>query len=182
MLKKTVVLLYPNFSEYELTVALSILMQGQKPTIIVGLNNGPIKGESGLTVLPDTTVDEVEFSEIDSLLLTGCMDITPVAEDHRYIAFIQKVAETAEVIASISSSPLLLAKAGVLKGKKYTVGLTEETINSSGVFETENYLQDLVVQDGHLITARGRGFITFGKLFGKALDLKFDERWYLEIF
>ncbi|WP_108669251.1 DJ-1/PfpI family protein [Peribacillus acanthi] len=180
MLKKTVVLLYPNFSEYELTVALSILMQGQKPTIIVGVDKVPIKGESGLTVLPDTAVKDVNLSEIDSLLLTGCMDIFPIAEDSRYITFIEKVADSAEVIASISSSPLLLAKAGVLKGKKYTVGLPPEAINNIGVFEPANYSQDLVVQDGHIITARGRGFITFGKLLGRALNLKFDDHWYLE--
>ncbi|WP_052410399.1 type 1 glutamine amidotransferase family protein [Paenibacillus durus] len=32
-MKKTAVLLYPQFSEYELTVALSILMQGKKYTV-----------------------------------------------------------------------------------------------------------------------------------------------------
>ena len=62
-MKKTAVLLYPQFSEYELSVALSILMQGGKPVVTVGINNQPIKGESGLTCLPDTTIDEVNGDE-----------------------------------------------------------------------------------------------------------------------
>lgn len=33
-MKKTAVLIYPHFSEYELTTALSILMQGAKPVSI----------------------------------------------------------------------------------------------------------------------------------------------------
>lgn len=35
-MNKTAVLLYPQFSEYELSVALSILMQGNKPIVTVG--------------------------------------------------------------------------------------------------------------------------------------------------
>ncbi|MFB7155468.1 hypothetical protein [Lysinibacillus sp. NPDC056232] len=37
-MKRTAVLLYPQFSEYELSVALSILMQGNKPIITVEIN------------------------------------------------------------------------------------------------------------------------------------------------
>ncbi len=74
----------------------------------------------------------------------------------------------------------MLAKAGILQGKKYTIGMTEENREKSGVFEGENYCEELVVQDGKLITARGRGFIRFGVCFGKALNLTFDENWYKE--
>jgi len=44
-MKKTAVLLYPQFSEYELSVALSILMQGGKPIITLGSNTKPIREE-----------------------------------------------------------------------------------------------------------------------------------------
>ncbi|MDM5153709.1 DJ-1/PfpI family protein [Bacillus sp. DX1.1] len=180
MLKKTAVLLYPQFSEYELSVALSILMQGKKPVITVGLDHLPIKGESGLSCVTDTTVDELNLEEVDSLLLTGCMDIMGLINEEKLFNFIKRVATKERVVASISSSPLLLAKAGVLKGKKYTVGLTEENMNKLGVFEKENFSEELVVQDGNVITARGRGFIRFGKYLGNALKLEFDEGWYQE--
>lgn len=179
-MKKTAVFLYPQFSEYELSVALSILMQGNKPIVTIGLNNQPIKGESGLSCLADKTIDEINFSEFDSLLLPGCMDIMTLAEEHRLLEIIKKANSKDAVIASISSSPFLLAKAGVLEGKKYTVGLTEEAIEKLNVFEKENYSDDVVVQDGNIITARGRGFIRFGIYLGKALNLKFDENWYRE--
>lgn len=48
---KTGVLLYPQFSEYELSVALSVLMQGGKPVTTIGIDLSPVKGESGLTLL-----------------------------------------------------------------------------------------------------------------------------------
>ncbi|MGE7997423.1 DJ-1/PfpI family protein [Lysinibacillus sp. NPDC093190] len=81
------------------------------------------------------------------------------------------------MIASISSSPSLLAKAGVLKTKKYTVGLPQEGIRKLDFFDLNYFSEDLVVQDGNIITARGRGFIQFGITVGKAkaLHLSFDE-------
>lgn len=177
-MKKTALLLYPQFSEYEMSVALSILMQGGKPVITVGVTKEPIKGESGLSVLPDTTINDIVASEFDSLLLSGCMDIGQIIDDHRYTDFIKRITTDETIIASISSSPTLLAKAGLLKDKTYTVGLREEAIKQLDFFQYELYSNDLNVQDGNIITARGRGFISFGIAFGKALGLQFDENWY----
>ena len=179
-MKKTAVLLYPQFSEYELSVALSILMQGEKPIITASLENSPIKGESGLNCIPDKALDDLDMDEIDSLLLPGCMDINALQNKEKYIEFIKQASKREWLIASISSSPMLLAEAGVLVGRKDTVGLMKEFMEESGVFEMENYSNELVVQDGNIITARGRGFIRFGCCFGKALEIEFDERWYRE--
>jgi len=179
-MKKTAVLLYPQFSEYELSVPLSILMQGNKPIVTVGLNNQPITGESGLSCVADTTINEINLKEIDSILLPGCMDIMTLIDEKELFEFIKQVASEETVIASISSSPYFLARAGVLRGKKFTVGLTMESMEELDVFETENYCEDIVVQDENIITARGRGFIRFGIYLGNALNLEFDERWYQE--
>ena len=178
-MKKTAVLIYPNFSEYELTTALSILMQGAKPVSIISIDKEPVKGEAGLALMADQTMDQVNYEEFDSLLLTGCMDIFAILDNAKYIDFIKKISNQENfTIASISSSPALLAKAGLLKNKKYTVGLLEEARNSSGIFEAENYVNELVMKDGNIITAWGSAFIDFGILFGKTLDLQFEEGWY----
>ncbi|WP_240189968.1 hypothetical protein [Bacillus sp. P14.5] len=66
----------------------------------------------------------------------------------------------------------------MLHGKRYTVGLVEEARDRSGVFEKENYSDEILVQDGKIITARGRGFVEYGVAFGKALGLAFDGSWY----
>jgi protein deglycase len=92
--------------------------------------------------------------------------------------FLKTAEEKVSVIAAISSSPYLLARSVLLEGKRYTVGLTEEAREAAGVFERRHYSDDLVVQDGKVITARGRGFIEFGTFIGKALGLTFDEGWY----
>ncbi|WP_274309993.1 DJ-1/PfpI family protein [Solibacillus daqui] len=178
-MKKTAVLIYPNFSEYELTTALSILMQGAKPVSIISIDKEPVKGEAGLTLMADQTIDQINYEEFDSLLLTGCMDVFAIIDNTKYIDFIKKISNQDNfIIASISSSPALLAKAGLLKNNNYTVGLLEEARNNSGLFEGANYVNELLVKDGNIITAWGSAFIKFGILFGKSLDLQFEEGWY----
>ncbi len=55
-------------------------------------------------------------------------------DEERLFEFLKKVTTKEKVIASISSSPFLLAKAGILRWKKYTVGMTEEDKEKVGVF------------------------------------------------
>lgn len=44
-----------------------------------------------------------------------------------------------------------------------------------GFFDLSHFSEDLVVQDGNIITARGKGFIDFSIT---ALNLSFDKSWY----
>ncbi|WP_240189945.1 DJ-1/PfpI family protein [Bacillus sp. P14.5] len=88
-MKKTAVVLYPQFSEYEVSVALSILMQGDKPVIMCAESTSPLRGESGLTCLPDKAFHEVDISEIDSLLLPGCMDVMSLNEEAALFDFLK---------------------------------------------------------------------------------------------
>lgn len=178
-MKKTAVLVYPDFSEYELTTSLSILMQGGKPINTISVEKEPVRGEAGLTLIADLTIEQINYEEYDSLLLTWCMDILKILSNDTYIDFIKKISNQENFkIASISSSPALLAKAGLLKNKKFTVGLTDEARQSLGVFEGATYLNELVVQEGNLITAYGSKFIEFGILFGELLNLEFEKGWY----
>ncbi|TVX94096.1 DJ-1/PfpI family protein [Paenibacillus agilis] len=181
-MKTTGVLLYPLFSEYEISVALSILKQGNHPITTIGIEEerGLVVGESDFTCVPDTTIHEVDMSTLDSLLLPGCMDISTLFEHEALMDFLRKCAEVNPnlIIASISSSPYLLARAGLIGDRTYTVGLTQEQRQLLQVFQEENYRNDLVVRDGNLITARGSGFIEFGEALGKELNLSFQMNWY----
>jgi len=58
-------------------------------------------------------VNEIELDDIDSLLLPGCMDISTLQLEESLLDFIRYLSAKGGMIASISSSPYLLAKAGV---------------------------------------------------------------------
>ncbi len=179
-IKTTGVILFPLFSEYELTVALSILKQGNHPITTIGITSEPIIGESDLNCISDRTIYDVDIETLDSILIPGCMDITTLYDNKDLIDFIRRCADNKDlIIAAISSSPYLLARAGVFENRKYTIGMYEADRKQTGLFKEENYCNDLVVQDGNILTARGRGFIEFGIRLGRLLKLDFDPNWYI---
>lgn len=174
----TGVLLYPQFSEYEISVALSVLMQGKKPIKTIGLTLDAVTGESGLTCKPDLSIADADAGRIDSLLLPGCFDISTLTEAEELFQYVKTVVHHDTKIFAISSSPFILAKAGLLENKTYTVGLLREDRDVLGVFDEKNYREELVVQDGNLVTARGRAFVEFGIMVGQLLNVSFDSQWY----
>ena len=177
-MKKTAVLMYPSFSEYEISVALSVLGQAGKEVVTVSDTDDPVVGEACFACLPDATYDEINPDDFDSVLLPGMMQLLPEETEAKCVAFLRAMGERENLIGAVSLSPYLLAKAGLLEGRLYTVGMYEEDMDEMGVFDKANLVKEPVVEDGLLITAVGSGFVGFGLAFGRALGLSFDGTWY----
>ena len=89
-MKKTAVLLYDSFCNFEISPALEILALVGKPITVFGAAKQTIKIEDGLSVLPDDTIDHLDLDAYDSLILPGAMDIREAIENENY-RFHQKV-------------------------------------------------------------------------------------------
>jgi len=89
-MKKTAVLIYNQFCNFEIAPALEMLAISQKPFTVFSKTLEPVKSEEGLVVLPQKTVDDMNIEEYDSLILPGAMDIRDVIEDDRIISFIKQ--------------------------------------------------------------------------------------------
>ncbi|PFG13519.1 DJ-1/PfpI family protein [Bacillus sp. es.036] len=174
----TGILIYPRFSEYELSVLLSVLKQGGKQTIFLGLNSHPIKGEAGLPCIPESTINEFDINLLDSVVLPGVDDFEHLVDDHKLSSFLHKIDDRNRIIAAISSAPYLLSASGVLEEKRYTTGLTTEQRNFLGTFNNDNYVNSPVVVDDYLITAKGSAFIEFAFGVGDQLNLKYEKDWF----
>jgi protein deglycase len=174
----TGILLYPRFSEYELSVLLSVLKQGQKPTVYIGLNDQVVKGEAGLPSIPEVTVNEVDINQLDSIVLPGVDGFEHLVDHPDLTKFLRKFQKKNIVIGAISSAPYLLSMSGLLDERKYTTGLTADQRKFLGTFNEDNYLDSPVVIDGNLITAKGPAFVDFAIKYGELLNLNFDKSWY----
>ena len=84
-MKKTAILLYDSFCNFEISVALEILALAEKPITIFGISKQAIRSEDGLSVLPDDTIDNLDLDAYDSLILPGAMDIREAIENERII-------------------------------------------------------------------------------------------------
>lgn len=174
----TGILLYPRFSEYELSVLLSVLKQGQKQTVFIGLNNQIVKGEAGLQCIPEVALNDIDTQSLDSIVLPGVDDFEHLVNHYELSSFLRKFQNESVVIGAISSAPYLLSMSGVLDDKKYTTGLTTEQRKFLGTFNERNYIDNPVVIDNNIITARGSAFVDFAIKYGELLHLEFDKSWY----
>lgn len=161
-MKKTAVLIYPNFSMYEISSLTALFWFHGKEMTVFASSLSEIKTEDGFTLIADKLLSDFNREEFDCIILPGISDPFPVTEDEEVIRFLKRfIGDEDIVIGSISSSPMLLAKAGLLKDKKYTSGILEETFEEFKYLPKENVVRKPVVKDGNLITAIGFAFREF---------------------
>ncbi len=70
---------------------------------------------------------------------------------------------TNTVFAAISSAPLLLCRAGLLKGKKFTAGFFMQMVDVFPFVEKKNFVHQGVVTDGNVITGIGMFYRAFAE-------------------
>ena len=178
--KKAAFLIYPMFCNYEIALTLSSLEMQGKEVVVFAKNKNPVRCEEGLFVVPDKSLDEFVIDEYDCLLLSGIGgDPTGIIFDDDYKIFLQQFIGREDIlIASNSISPTLLARAGLLKGKKFCVGMFEEAREQLDFFDYENLQRAPIVIDGNVITAMGMAFREFAIAITRKLGYECsDGRW-----
>ncbi len=163
-MNKFAVLLYPDFSLQEITCLTSALTVwfGEKIDYIAS-ENREYRSEDGLRVIPDKTTAEAKITDYDCVILPGTMNPLPALFDDRLIDFLRDGNGSGTVFAAISSSPILLAKAGILKGKKFTSGFFMQMADTFDFVEKNNLTHEGIVEDGNVITGIGMFFREFAE-------------------
>jgi len=181
--KKVAFLIYPMFCNYEIALTLALFERHQKEVVVFAKDMNPVKCEEGLHVIPDKTLDEFEINEYDCVLLSGIGgDPTDVIFDDIYKDFLaQFIGRDDILIASNSISPTLLGRAGLLKGKKFCVGMCEEARDIFDFFEYDNLQRAPLVVDGNVITAMGVAFREFAIAIIRKLGYECDDGLWGEI-
>lgn len=175
-MKKAAVMLYPLFSMQEISCTTELFRFYDKEIVTFSAGGEPVQSEDGFTILPDKAFEEFCRGDFDSLLLPGIWEPLPVLLDERNIRFLEQFRGDADlVIASISSSPLLLGKAGLLEGKRFTHGVFEEFLDAFPLLPREGVVRTFLVEDGNLITAFGGAFREFAAAVGRRVGLDCPE-------
>ena len=155
-MKKVLCLIYPNFSLYEITALTSTLALSFDVTIdYVASDHSMVVSEDGLLCQPTKTLDQICIEEYSCVILPGMVNIGPALQDEKLISFLKDLGEQDIIIAAISSAPLLLAKAGLLKDTKYTGGIWQNFFDYFEFLPRENFQPKVLVQDKQIITAIG---------------------------
>ena len=155
-MKKALCIIYPNFSIYEVvgltsTLALSFGIEID----YVGSDRNVIRSEDGLACQPTRTLDKVVIEDYSCVILPGMINIAPALHDEKLISFLRSLNQQEILIAAISSAPILLAKAGLLKDTKFTGGIWQNFFDYFEFLPRENFKAKAVLQDKNIITAVG---------------------------
>ena len=187
-MQKTAVLIYQSFCAFELSVALESLALAEKEIVVFSKNKLPVQSEERLMVLPDRAIAEVDSAEFDSLLLTGAADIREAIEDQEVIDFIKKFAD--KIIGAISIAPILLVKAGLLKGLPFMIGANREELYEEGFKEEDlshmiswddnlrNPVKNGYLISDNIITSVSYNFVHWGVAFARMLGIDIESKTF----
>ena len=162
--KKYAVIIYPDFSLQEITCLTSCLSVWFGETIdIVASEMKSYKSEEGFLITPTKTVDEVNPADYSCIILPGTIYPLPALYDDKLIDFLRKGKNTDTLFAAISSSPILLSKAGVLDGKDFTSGYFMQMAETFSFVEKAHFVHKPVVESGNVITGIGMFYREFAE-------------------
>lgn len=163
-MRKFAVLLYPDFSLQEITCLTSALTVwfGEKIDYIAS-ENKEYCSEDGLRIIPTKTIADAKITDYDCVILSGTINPLPALFDDRLIEFIKGGKGSGIVFAAISSSPILLSKAGILTGKKFTSGFFMQMADTFDFVEKDNFIHKGILEDGNVITGIGMFFREFAE-------------------
>lgn len=169
MVNKVLLIIAPeNFRDEELLHTKEELERAGAKTTIASTKTGEVRGMLGARVTPDTKLDQVRVDDYDAVVFVGGSGSAVYFKDNRAISIASEAFSKGKKVCAICIAPVILANAGVLKGKRATVWPDKciQMIESKGA----TYTGKPVEVDGNVITAPGpEAAREFGRAIAKAL-------------
>lgn len=152
--KKTAVFLADGSEEIEALTVVDLLFRAGIPVQTVSVNKTPdILSSHGVRITADTTVDRLNFDELDMLVLPGGMPGTlNLQRCETLIRELQRFFQEGRRISAICAAPTILAGLGMLEGKRATCFPGQEDKMAGTILTREP-----ATEDGNIITGRGMG-------------------------
>lgn len=141
-----------------------------------------LNATGGLQVVPHYGFDNAP--PIDILLVPGGFGTRPLLEDEPTLTWIRQAAEKAELVTSVCTGSLLLAKAGLLQGKRATthwmaLDIFEQMAPEVRVERDLRWVDDGVITSAGVAAGIDMAFYVVEKLLGK--DVADETARYIEI-
>ena len=112
------ILLGNGFEETEAIAPLDLLRRAQIPTMTVGLNGKAITGGHGICVNTDITIDEMDLTDLDMIVLPGGLGgVDSIKKCDAAMDAIGFAWENGKFVAAICAAPTILASLHITDGK-----------------------------------------------------------------
>jgi protease I len=151
--KRVVLVVSPkDFRDDEFEAPHNLLGKLGAKVTVASLNKGECTGVDGTKVQAVVSVQDLKAADYDAIVFIGGPGMVKHVDDQSLQNAARVFANAGKLVAAICISPVILAKAGLLKGVRATVteGM-ERTLQELGA----EVVSDEVVVSGKIITASG---------------------------
>jgi 4-methyl-5(b-hydroxyethyl)-thiazole monophosphate biosynthesis len=155
---KALILFYPGCIEFEAILAAQVLHEENLTIDIATPDGTDYLGPSGIALRATHRYADVRPEEYQVVIVPGG-DTKSVLENETLIGILKTAHASGAAFGAICAGPLLLARAGLLKGRHFTHGYGP---NSQLPFWKDGtYEERPVVVDGNIVTAKPQAYIDF---------------------
>jgi len=152
-MRKILIPLAFGFEEIEAITCIDVLRRTELEVITVSIDKMEVLGAHNIVVKSDALIDDINWTDFDAIVLPGGMPGSANLRDNeKVISIVKQLYSENKLVAAICAAPIVLEKAGVIVNKNATSypGFDKEMTSC-------NYMENRVVVDGNVITARGPG-------------------------
>ena len=155
--KIAMIIAHRDFRDEEYFIPRRILMNGNFEVVTVSTFNEKAIGMHGGEIKIDMIIDNLMPEDFDAILFIGGAGIIDNIDNPEFHRVAKAAVEKGKLLGAICVAPMILAKAGILRGKKATVWSSPMNKNPIKVLEENGaiYTDETVVIDGKIITANG---------------------------
>jgi cyclohexyl-isocyanide hydratase len=144
-------LIFPRLTQLDMTGPYEVLARLPNTTIdLVARDLEPVKTDRGMQIVP--TVTYATCPPLDVVMVPGGAGQQDLMEDEAALEFLRKQATGAKYVTSVCTGSLVLAAAGLLKGKRATCHWAAiDHLALLGAIP----VRERVVVDGNIVTGAG---------------------------
>ncbi len=157
MTKKVLVPFTEGVEEVELMAVVDILRRADVSVCMASLDGGPVRGRSGVTILADAAIEDVQNEPWDMIVLPGGLPNADLLRESPCVRNITlRLRKQRRSIAAICAAPMALAAYGVVESRRVTSYPAAQPMMQE-LAPDSVYVDAAVVEDDFLVTSRGPG-------------------------
>lgn len=170
-----------GMAEWETGYILQISKSANADVKFVGVTKNPIKCMSGMTIVPDISIDEMNSDNASALILPGS-DSWNNPENELILQKALTFLEKGIVVCAVCGATFALADLGAFENRLHTSNSLMCLKMFTKNYHGENFYCDKKsCRDKNLVTASSAGGLEFARNFADALELfspAYIEAWY----
>jgi len=155
--RAALIIAFKDFRDEEYFIPKQVLRVGGSKITTVSSELGKAIGIYGGEVNVDLTLDKLKVDDFDAIIFVGGSGALKYTEDETCWKIAQESVQKDKVLGAICVGPVILARAGVLSGKKATVWSSPLDKSAVKILKEEGAIfeDNQIAQDGNIITANG---------------------------